>query len=454
MGHSGFSEDQKQSAINLYKSGYTLTQVVNALGYPTIQSLTRWIENEGCLRSKKHFHQHSAAEKMEIIRRCFTDGENVESIAKEYDVSVSSIYKWSRKYRKGGATQLTSKKKYYKKLSPVESVEKSTSDVESLKAQMQEMQMEIDILKETIEVLKKDPGVDLNALKNREKAVIVDALRKKYSLPKLLKKVNLSRSCYYYNINALANEDKYLALRKHIRELFKENKCRYGYRRIHSLLKQEGIVVSEKVVRKIMREENLNVVFIKMKKYSSYLGEISPAVDDLVKRNFHAKQPNVLWLTDITEFHIPAGKVYLSPMIDCFDGLPVAWTIGTSPNSLLANEMLDNAIATLKGNEHPIVHSDRGAHYRWPGWICRMEKAGLTRSMSKKGCSPDNAACEGFHGRLKNEFFYNQDWSKTTIDEFVKLLNEYIHWYAEERIKISLGGLSPLAFRKKLGLIA
>ena len=46
MGHSGFSEDQKQSAINLYKSGYTLTQVVNALGYPTIQSLTRWIENE------------------------------------------------------------------------------------------------------------------------------------------------------------------------------------------------------------------------------------------------------------------------------------------------------------------------------------------------------------------------------------------------------------------------
>ena len=154
-----------------------------------------------------------------------------------------------------------------------------------------------------------------------------------------------------------------------------------------------------------MREEKLIVPFIKTKKYSSYLGEISPPAEDLVKRNFHSEKPNILWLTDITEFHIPAGKVYLSPMIACFDGLPVAWTIGTSPNAELANSMLDAATSTLSEEEHLIVHTDRGCHYRWPGWLERMRKAKLTRSMSKKGCSPDNAACEGFHGRLKNEFF-------------------------------------------------
>ena len=173
----------------------------------------------------------------------------------------------------------------------------------------------------------------------------------------------------------------------------------------------------------------------------------------MINRNFHAEKPNEKWLTDITEFSIPAGKVYLSPLIDCFDGMPVSWTIGTSPDSALVNTMLDNAISTLSENEKPLVHSDRGCHYRWPGWIERMEKAGLTRSMSKKGCSPDNSACEGFFGRLKNEMFYGHSWKGTSIHDFIETVDQYIHWYAEKRIKMSLGGLSPLDYRRKLGLV-
>ena len=149
--------------------------------------------------------------------------------------------------------------------------------------------------------------------------------------------------------------------------------------------------------------------------YSSYKGEITPAVPNVIARDFHTEQPNMKWLTDITEFHIPAGKIYLSPIIDCFDGLPVSWTIGTSPDAELVNTMLDNAIGTLKDGEHPIIHSDRGEYYRWPGWIERMENAKLTRSMSKKGCSPDNSACEGFFGRLKNEMFYGRSWKEVSI---------------------------------------
>ena len=114
--------------------------------------------------------------------------------------------------------------------------------------------------------------------------------------------------------------------------------------------------------------------------------------------------------------------------------------------------MLDIAIETLAEHEHPVVHTDRGGHYRWPGWIERMEKAHLTRSMSKKGCSPDNAACEGFHGRLKNEFFYNRDWRDVKVEEFIDQLDEYLHWYSEKRIKISLGGMSPIEYRRSLGL--
>lgn len=115
--------------------------------------------------------------------------------------------------------------------------------------------------------------------------------------------------------------------------------------------------------------------------------------------------------------------------------------------------MLDKAILTLHQGERPIVHSDRGNHYRWLGWIDRIHTAGLIRSMSKKGCSPDNAACEGFFGRLKNEMFYYRLWGGVTIEQFMAQLDRYIHWYNEKRIKISLGGLSPVEYRQSLGLI-
>lgn len=83
------------------------------------------------------------------------------------------------------------------------------------------------------------------------------------------------------------------------------------------------------------------------------------------------------------------------------------------------NTMLDAAIETIPtDSERPVVHSDRGAHYRWPGWLSRIADAKLIRSMSRKGCSPDNAACEGFFGRLKTAMFYRRDWRATSIDQF------------------------------------
>lgn len=224
--------------------------------------------------------------------------------------------------------------------------------------------------------------------------------------------------------------------------------------RVHAMLKRKSIVLSEKVIRRIMKEENLIIKKVRIKKYSSYIGEISESVPNLLNRNFKAELPNQKWLTDITEFHIPAGKVYLSPIIDCFDGLPVAWTIGTSPSAELVNTMLDIAIENLPEGDRPIIHSDRGAHYRWPGWINRMETAGLIRSMSKKGCSPDNAACEAFFGRLKTEMFYNHSWLDISLDEFIDILDAYIRWYSTGRIKMSLGALSPIEYRRSLGLIA
>ncbi len=88
-----------------------------------------------------------------------------------------------------------------------------------------------------------------------------------------------------------------------------------------------------------------------------------------------------------------------------------------------------------------------------PGWIERTQKANITRSIAKKGCSPDNAACEDFFGRLKNELFYPQKWTNTTRDAFIQAVDDYIVWYNEKRLKVTLGGLIPMEYHVKLGLI-
>ena len=110
----------------------------------------------------------------------------------------------------------------------VSSTDISSDEINQLKAQMQDMQLEIDILKETINVLKKDPDIDQSALSNREKAVIIDVLKNRYSLPLLLQKLQLSKSSYYYQEQSLQKEDKYTLLRVRVIELFTENEW-YSY---------------------------------------------------------------------------------------------------------------------------------------------------------------------------------------------------------------------------------
>ena len=95
-----------------------------------------------------------------------------------------------------------------------------------------------------------------------------------------------------------------------------------------------------------------------------------------------------------------------------------------------------------------------GRHYRWDEWIRICEEHGLIRSMSAKGCSPDNAAAEGFFSRLKNELFYGRDWRGVGYEEFRERLAAYLTHYNETRIKKSLDWMSPVQYRRSLGLAA
>ena len=469
-----YTKEQKERALKEFERLGSVQAVVTLLGYPSRHTLYDWYRNkiadiadyhgsldkeyqikQKYINAPNHPRNPDANLKLDAIKRCFSLGEGVEYVSRDIGYSRASIYSWYRKYQKFGVAGLMSSKKQIKRENIDFNTEPSKQqEISELQEQIKQLQMEVDVLKEALNLLKKDPGINITELKNREKAVIIDAVEDKYSLHQLLKCLCMAKSSYYYQRAVMKQSDKYAEIRIRIKIIFQENRNCYGYRRIHGELKKIGITVSEKIVRRIMKEEHLTVPTKRMKKYSSYKGEITPEVDNIINRDFHAEQPNTKWLTDITEFAIPAGKVYLSPVIDCFDGMVVKWNIATTPDSILVNKMLEDAIGTLLPSEHPLVHTDRGCHYRWTGWIERMQAAGLTRSMSKKGCSPDNAACEGFFGRLKNEMFYGRSWVGVSMDDFINEINSYIEWYNTKRIKQSLGYMSPAEYRHSLGLTA
>lgn len=291
----------------------------------------------------------------------------------------------------------------------------------------------------------------------------MDSLRGRWKLRELLDAVCMAKSSYEYAANAMnrpETEDEG-AVREAVVAAFEENGGTYGYRRLLPEVNASlGIEVGEWTVRKIMKERELAACApSKKRKHSSYAGEVSEApenacLDDGGKHHFDAENPNELRITGITEFRIPAGKCYLSPVIDCFDGMPIGWSIGASPNAELANSSLRQACAQLKEGEHPRGHSDRGGHYRWPGWVAICEEHGIVRSMSRKGCSPDNQRCEGFFGRLKVEFFHGRDWKGVSMDKFMEMLDSYLVWYRDKRRKSDLGYMSPMQYRRSLGLVA
>ena len=454
---SKYSNQQKQIAVEHFLShGRCVSKSIAALGYPHREVLKKWIDelHPGIRKvSLRRGSTVSFSEKQKsraVIDLCSREG-SAAAVAEEVGVSRPSLYAWKNELLGKEMPPVMDPKGSHP---PAEDRDELQREVESLRKSIHRLQLEHDILKKANELLKKEEGINPQELTNREKTLLIDALKSTYRLPEMLDQLEMARSSYFYHRARLRSPDKYGATRSVITGLFEANKRCYGYRRMRVALQRIGISISEKIIRRIMEEEGLSISRSRRRAYSSYRGEISPEVDNVVARDFHADAPNTKWLTDITEFQIPAGKAYLSPLIDCFDGMVVSWTIGTSPDAELVNAMLDTGIAGLSKSEHPIVHSDRGSHYRWPGWISRMDEAGLTRSMSKKACSPDNAACEGFFGRLKNEMYYNRTWANTTMTRFIEAVDEYIRWYNQKRIKLSLGGLSPSGYRQSLGFVA
>lgn len=446
-----YSQDSKDKALGMLRLTGDVEKTARMSGVPG-RTLRRWAAAAAKPRQRSRgakFEPYGGevrGKAMEMAR----GGASCREIAEALGIGSPDVVRY---WLKGGGTKEARMGGHSRK---PEGDEPAYAGFEGgLEERIRRLELENDILRGAVDLLK---AGSLGSMSNMEKAALIDKLRLESDRPlrELTDSLRISKSSYEYCRAKLRAKDRHAQLRIDIRRIFDGAGGRRGYRYVHNELREGGVVVSEKVVRRLMAEEGCKVAYLKRRRrYSSYKGEISDAPPNLVERKFRAGGPNELWLTDITEFKLPGGeKAYLSPVIDCFDGLVVSWRIGRRPNAALANGSLEDACGTLAPGQHPVCHSDRGCHYRWPGWIGICEGNGLVRSMSRKGCSPDNSACEGFFGRLKNEFFYYRDWDGVTVKSFIELLDGYIRFYNERRKKQSLGWMSPMQYRISKGLAA
>jgi putative transposase len=263
-------------------------------------------------------------------------------------------------------------------------------------------------------------------------------------LPGLLKLVGLARSTYYYQIGVQATGDKYALLKAMIKAEYERHKGRYGYRRITAALRQLGQRVNNKVVQRLMGVLKLKSL-VRPKKYRSFKGEVGQAAPNELNRQFEATAPSKKWTTDVTEFNVGGKKLYLSPVLDLYNGEIVAFEMTRRPEFKLVTAMLTKAFSRLGPTDKPMLHSDQGWQYRMTAYRDELSERGMVQSMSRKGNCYDNAAMESFFGVLKSELFYLTKF--TSIDQLEAAIVDYIHYYNNDRIKLKLGGLSPVQFR-------
>lgn len=186
---------------------------------------------------------------------------------------------------------------------------------------------------------------------------------------------------------------------------------------------------------------------IRAKKYRSYKGEIGKIAPNHLQRSFHASNPNEKWVTDITEFNVKGEKLYLSPVMDLYNGEIVSYQVSRRPVLSLVLDMLKRAYKCLSPKQAPMLHSDQGWHYQHKLYRQRLSNRGLLQSMSRKGNCLDNAAMESFFGTLKSEMFYLKRFG--SICELEQEIRQYIRYYNHERIKLKLKGLSPIEYRNQ-----
>ena len=271
---------------------------------------------------------------------------------------------------------------------------------------------------------------------------------KGWSINWMCKQLFVSRAAYYKWLHRgiPIQEQENIELGNLIKEYDERFNHILGYRRMTAWINHFNHTnYSKKRVHRIMKKLNIHSVIRKKKK--KYLSSAPQAVaENILQRDFYATAPNQKWATDVTEFKIPGEKkkLYLSAIIDLYDRYPVSYVISCRNDNRLVFKTFDKAIIT-NPDAKPIFHSDRGFQYTSKAFQRKLKNQDMQQSMSRVGHCIDNGPTEGFWGIIKSEMYALYEITDEASLRFA--INDYLRFYAEERIQERYNCKTPLEVR-------
>lgn len=240
---------------------------------------------------------------------------------------------------------------------------------------------------------------------------------------------------------------KHTDVKEQVKTIYHQHKGRFGYRRITLAIRNTGRRVNSKTVLKLMRAVKLQSL-IRSKKYQAYKGNVGKIAPNVLNREFKSEAPCQKWATDITVFSVKDKKLYLSPILDLFNGEVISYQLSESPNFKQVDDMLKKAFRKVKTLQGLTLHSDQGWQYQMKEYQKMLADKGIVQSMSRRGNCIDNAVVESFFGTIKSELFYLKKY--TCIQELKADIEGYIKYYNYDRIRLTLNGMSPVQYRAHL----
>lgn len=264
---------------------------------------------------------------------------------------------------------------------------------------------------------------------------------------------NHARSSYYYQSKDKPIDSETKSIIKSMKQISIETGYTYGRRRLKRQLNTNGYKIGSCRVVTLMKKANIRAIRPKKRHYYPNAGVAHKRADNLLNRDFNQQKSNTHWVGDITYIKTYQGWSYLASVLDLASRQVVGWALSKQPNSQLAKDAIDNAIARYKPNTGNLMfHSDQGTQYSSKIFIDYCSKNNIIQSMSRKGNCWDNAVMERFFRSLKTEKLNYQSFANHY--EVVQNVESYIYFYNYKRIHSAIGYLTPAQKMAELEKVA
>ena len=370
--------------------------------------------------------EYSTKFKTEVIKR-YQNGESILALSQELCIAQSTIYHWRKEYY----SIKTANRTYTPK------------EFDALSRRLEKLEHEMEIIKQS--------GYIADVPLQKKLSVLESIYRQAdntYSVHELCEALDIARGTFYNYIFRRADhskrEEAQVELMRLVQQVFDDSSQRFGAEKIRVTLTESGVCVSTKRIAAIMRELGLQRVRPDAKK--QYKEQQQYKKQNLLERQFTAKHPNQIWVSDITYFKVNDYWVYLCVILDLFSRKIVGYRVSRNASTNLVTSTFRTAFRE-RGNPSSLTfHSDRGKQYTSAAFTALLQKCGVKQSFSATARPHDNAVAETFFASFKKEEAYRREY--TSEQGYRKSVEQYIQFYNELRPHRTLKYKTPTAFEK------